>query len=239
MGSAYVFERTGVIWTERAHLFASDGASFDNFGVSTSISADTILIGASKHDTPRGTDAGSAYVYTRGTDGNWTEQAQLVAVDGEPNDTFGWAVAIEGDRAVVGAVFDGTAAGPEAGSACVYERTGANWSERARLFASDGAPGDRFSRSLALSGNRVVVGTIRDDTSAGTDAGSAYVFELNCCVTDVDLSGAVDLTDLAVLLAHFGTLADALPSDGDVDGDGDVDLSDLSALLANFGTTCP
>ena len=58
------------------------------------------------------------------------------------------------------------------------------------------------------------------------------------CVGDVDNDGDVDLSDLAELLAHYGTTSGATPADGDVDCDGDVDLSDLAALLAVYGTTC-
>jgi len=53
---------------------------------------------------------------------------------------------------------------------------------------------------------------------------------------DLDGDGDVDLTDLAVLLANFGTLTGATYEQGDIDGDGDVDLADLATLLANFGT---
>lgn len=58
---------------------------------------------------------------------------------------------------------------------------------------------------------------------------------------DINDDGAIDLNDLAALLAHFGTgpLPPANPLDGDVDGDQDVDLSDLSVLLAAFGRACP
>jgi len=58
----------------------------------------------------------------------------------------------------------------------------------------------------------------------------------------------VDLGDLSVLLANFGTASGATFADGDIDpplnldtlavGDGDVDLADLSRLLAAFGTDC-
>lgn len=56
------------------------------------------------------------------------------------------------------------------------------------------------------------------------------------CTGDLNNSGVVDLSDLAVLLAHFGTPGG--PADGDIDGNGTVDLSDLAALLSNFGVTC-
>ena len=53
---------------------------------------------------------------------------------------------------------------------------------------------------------------------------------------DLDGDSDVDLSDLAQLLAHYGTIGDATYWMGDIDGDGDVDLSDLAALLANYGT---
>jgi hypothetical protein len=59
------------------------------------------------------------------------------------------------------------------------------------------------------------------------------------CPGDVDGDGDVGLSDLAILLAHFGQPDGATRDDGDLDGDGDVDLADLAELLANFGTTCP
>lgn len=54
---------------------------------------------------------------------------------------------------------------------------------------------------------------------------------------DFDHDGATGLSDLAILLAHFGAAGGA--DDGDLDDDGDVDLQDLATLLSVYGTTCP
>lgn len=59
-----------------------------------------------------------------------------------------------------------------------------------------------------------------------------------CDQGDVDSDCDVDLTDLAVLLAHFGTPSGATRSIGDLDNDGDVDLTDLARLLSVFGLNC-
>ncbi|RMF85412.1 MAG: VCBS repeat-containing protein [Planctomycetota bacterium] len=56
------------------------------------------------------------------------------------------------------------------------------------------------------------------------------------CIGDTDADGDVDLTDLAILLAHFDQTGAGIP--GDVDDDGDVDLADLAQLLANFDQQC-
>ena len=55
---------------------------------------------------------------------------------------------------------------------------------------------------------------------------------------DLDVDSDVDLSDLARLLANYGTTSGATYHDGDLDCDGDVDLTDLAALLALYGTTC-
>ena len=61
-GSAYVFTRSGTIWTERQKLTASDGAFGDRFGESVAVDADTAIIGAIVDDD-NGSNSGSAYVF--------------------------------------------------------------------------------------------------------------------------------------------------------------------------------
>jgi len=101
-GSAYVYTHSGTVWIEQKKLTASDGAARDLFGRSVAIDGDTIVIGAHYHDTEKGEDSGSAYVYTRiGT--VWTEQVKLMAIDAAAKDRFGESVAIDGDTIVIGA----------------------------------------------------------------------------------------------------------------------------------------
>lgn len=85
----------------------------------------------------------------------------------------------------------------------------------------------------------VINGGMGSAGDAATDQAVTF-FEslLSPCPADVNGNGAVDLSDLALLLANFGTLSGATPDNGDLDADGDVDLSDLAALLSAFGTTC-
>jgi len=59
-----------------------------------------------------------------------------------------------------------------------------------------------------------------------------------CPLGDLNDDGVVDISDMASLLAYFGTTSGATYPYGDLDGDGDVDVEDLANLLANFGTSC-
>ena len=107
------------------------------------------------------------------------EDAKLLASDGAYFDLFGFSVAISGDTVVVGAHYDDDQGG-FSGSAYVFEKPDGGWSgtlsQTAKLLASDGAGWNLFGRSVAISGDTVVVGAHEDDDQ-GSDSGSAYVFE--------------------------------------------------------------
>ncbi|MFN2468534.1 MAG: FG-GAP repeat protein [Gaiellaceae bacterium] len=175
-GSAYVFTRTGGVWTEEQKLTAGDGAANDYLGgfFGVAISGDTAVVGASLDDVGATADQGSAYVFTRSA-GVWSEQQQLTASDGASGDAFGWSVAISGDTALVGADGDDVGANSAQGSAYVFTRTGTVWSEEQQLTASDGAANDFFG-TVAISGDTAVVGAFGDTVGANQFQGSAYVF---------------------------------------------------------------
>jgi len=118
-GSAYVFVRSGVTWTQQQKLVAGDGAVYDNFGSSVAIAGETAVMGAPNHDVGAHSAQGSAYAFVRsGT--TWSEQTQLVAADGATDDWFGYSVALSGDTAVVGAYWDNVGARTAQGSAYVF-----------------------------------------------------------------------------------------------------------------------
>jgi hypothetical protein len=116
-GSAYVFTRTGSVWTEQAKLLPSDGSPIDNFGLSVALEGDTAVIGA-RLDDDNGFNSGSAYVFTR-AGGVWTERTKLLPADGTGFEDFGISVALDGDRAIGGAFFDDDN-GESSGSAYVF-----------------------------------------------------------------------------------------------------------------------
>ena len=177
-GSAYVFVRSGTIWTQQAKVTAADGATNDYFGIAVSLSGDgnMMLVGSYGVDTVAGTDAGSAYVFVRsGT--NWSQQAKLTSGDGAASDLFGSAVSLNGDgsTALVGARYDDTTAGQNAGSAYVFVRSGTSWSQQAKLTAGGASSNDEFgcAASLSLDGNLALVGAL------GRITGIAFAFARN------------------------------------------------------------
>jgi hypothetical protein len=102
------------------------------------------------------------------------EEVKLLASDGAASDELGHAVAIEGNRMVVGADLNDHV-GNNAGAVYVYEYDGVHWIE-SKIIASDGAAGDLFGTSVSVSGDRILVGSPSDDDNGG-DSGSAYVYD--------------------------------------------------------------
>ncbi|MCH8037690.1 MAG: FG-GAP repeat protein, partial [Proteobacteria bacterium] len=125
---------------------------------------------------------------------------RLLRLDGDASDNFGFSVGLSGNIAVVGAPFDEENGG-SSGSAYVFRRddnltpsdVGDDfWVQQAMLAASDGAIDDDFGASVAISGNRAIVGAAKDDDACSGDedpncnSGSAYVFRRDDNGTPLD-----------------------------------------------------
>ncbi len=170
-------------------ITASDAALGDQFGNSVAIHGNTAIVGAPFDDTTATdgdniADSGSAYIFTKGSTGNWSQQAKLVAYDAAAGANFGGSVAIYENTAIVGAYgYDPN--GPNAalensGVAYIFIRdNNGNWSQQAKLTATDAATGNNFGNSVAIYENTVIVGAWYGDNEGNTNSGSAYIFTRN------------------------------------------------------------
>jgi len=149
----------------------TDGASGDSFGISVAVDGTTAVIGAYKNASSRG----AAYVFVCSS-GVWTQQAKLVAADSATTDDFGFAVAVMGDTAVIGAYNKYVNPYSSAGAAYVFTRTGTTWSQQAKLLAGDPANSDFFGYSVALSSDTAVIGAYAKRVGSNAAQGAAYVF---------------------------------------------------------------
>ena len=214
-GAAYVFTRNGTTWSQEAYLKAPNADAGDQFGLAVAISGNTIVVGTSQEGSNQSTitngntaslnnsmsQAGAAYVFTR-TGNTWSQEAYLKAPNTNNGAQFGQTVSIDGNTIVVGAfgeasnqtfiTNDSTASldtsAPQAGAAYVFTRTGSTWSQQAYLKAPNADAGDQFGQTVAIMGNKIVVGangeaSLQTTITAvpGTDnlapqAGAAYVF---------------------------------------------------------------
>ena len=217
-GAAYVFVRNGTSWSQQAYLKASNAQANDSFGISVAISGDTIVVGAETESSSQTTitngstasadnsaaNSGATYVFVRsGT--SWSQQAYLKAPNAAANDRFGSSVAISSDTIVVGTseedsnqttITNGSTASADnsaanSGAAYVFVRSGTSWSQQAYLKTPNAEADDLFGRSVAISGDSVVVGAFHEDSAQTTitngstasadnsasNTGAAYVFK--------------------------------------------------------------
>lgn len=162
-GSAYVFDLAS--GQQRFKLVGSDSSNNDNFGFSVAIVGNIGIIGA--------INRGAAYLFNLTTG---EELGILELSDGSDNTAFGVSVAASGDLILVGAEDDGSET--HRGAAYLFDLTSRQQIQK--LTAVDQADSDLFGFNVALSGNRAIVGALREDgDSENTNAnrGAAYVFE--------------------------------------------------------------
>ncbi len=200
-------------------LVASDGDLFDRFGWSVAVSRDSgdVAVVGAPYDNDKGSESGSAYVFTRDAAGTWAQTQKLLASDGAAYHLFGSSVAVSGDVAIVGAHgYD-----YEKGAAYVFTRdAGGTWTQTQKLVASDGDVGDNFGWSVAVSGDVAIVGAYGEAESGMWNSGAAYVFTRDAGGTwtqtqklvasdrgaydEFGISLAVD-GDIAIIGAHYDT----------------------------------
>lgn len=100
---------------------------------------------------------------------------KLLPVDGAPEDLFGWSVAVAGERVLVGMPFNDDN-GLESGAAYVFDAvTGL---QLHKLLPSDGGAIDQFGNDVALRGTIAVIGAPVDTNQNGSNAGAAYIFDV-------------------------------------------------------------
>jgi hypothetical protein len=151
---------------EETKLQAPTGVMFDTLGGAVAISGDRAIVAQTSTF-----HAGSVFVFER-TAGAWSLADTLTASDGGGGGGFGQAVALSGDRAIVGAPSDASGAG----SAYVYEYASGVWTEVVKLAPAALVASDDFGRTVAIAGDRAIVGAPSDD-DLGILSGAAYVFE--------------------------------------------------------------
>lgn len=171
-GSTYLFRQVGTNWIEDSKLTASDGMAYDSFGSAVALDENVLLVGAPQ-DTVNTDGPGIAYVFRRG-DSGWIQEAKLIASDAAANDQFGYAVAIQGNVALIGAPFE-DGYGSNSGATYVFRWNGINWIEEARLTASDASYDDAFGYAVSLDGDVALIGASFEDGQADA-SGAAYVF---------------------------------------------------------------
>lgn len=185
VGSAYVFEADPASgqFVQTQLLGHEDPVRSEKFGQVVAIAGDWILVGseggARKHNP------GFVRAFRRGADGVWALEQVLQAADAQHHDRFGYQIAMDGDRALISAIWeDGGRGDPASATGTVYlfrlDSDGDTW-EQAGLFRSpDRRKQDFFGMGLFIGPGYYLLGSAALDGIHGArarDIGAFYVFD--------------------------------------------------------------
>ncbi|XMB85266.1 hypothetical protein RJG79_07500 [Mycoplasmatota bacterium WC44] len=159
-------------------ITSDNDKSSDSFGGSIAISGNKVVVGAHMEDN-NGSSSGSIYIYDlRKIPGTAGYKTKITPSDGEDWDMFGYSVAIDGTKVVVGAYGDDDK-GLDSGSVYVYDitRKPGSTGHETKIMASNGVSRDFFGSTVAIEGDIVVVGAYGDDEK-GEESGCIYIYDL-------------------------------------------------------------
>jgi len=187
VGAAWVFTRSGAVWTQQAKLIGTGYNGAPTQGTSVALSADgnTAIVGGPRDafSNTNGALIGAAWVFTR-SNGVWTQQgSKLVGSGYAGSPEQGYSVALSGDgsTALLGGPFDGSA-GP-IGAAWVFTLNNGVWAQQgSKLIGSDveAHPEQGWSVALSADGNTAMLGGPGDNTGVG----AAWIFTQSAGVWD-------------------------------------------------------
>ena len=215
-GAVYLFRRNqgGVdAWGQVAKVTPSVGKQYAEFGGALGLDRGRLVVGA-RFMVEGVTKSGAAYVFERNEGGAeaWGQVAMLLPETPNSFQNFGGAVAIQGDRILVGASGD-NAVIEKGGAGYLFERNagGANaWGQLAKLAPDKISQFDHVGNAVSLHGG-VAILAARGDDDQNTDAGAVWIFERNETGADAwaqvakvtaDDGGATD--DLGVAVSVHG-----------------------------------
>lgn len=189
-GAIYVFTKPASGWanaTQAAKLTASDGAAYDDLGLSVAIAGDTVVAGAPKAaigglaGVGSNNAQGAVYLFTKPVLG-WTDatqSAKLTASDGASSDDLGQSVAVSGATVVAGAPEAAVEGRQHQGAAYVFREPPLRWADSTqtvKLTALDGSHDDALGYSVAVSGTTIVAGSPGAGINGHARAGALYAF---------------------------------------------------------------
>ncbi|MBN4070949.1 T9SS type A sorting domain-containing protein [Crocinitomix catalasitica] len=197
-GAAYIFERSGGVWTEVAKIQNFDRETWDRFGYDVAIDTNTVIVCSYSEDELEDgvsgslTNPGSVHIFDRDGAGSWNQVDKIVPLDRNSGDHFGYSLDIHGDRMVLGCHSDnhdesGGAYLEDAGSAYIFEKVApGDWEQFQKIDASDRAEYDDHGIACAIWEYTVMVGAeYQDFNVVGADsldeAGAVYIYADSLC----------------------------------------------------------
>jgi len=176
-GAAYIFRFDTDNWDFADRITAPDAEHYGMFGVSVGVSDGFAVVGSLGATVDGVAMAGAAYFFQRSTSIDWhtIPATRVTAASPAEDDWFGFASAIEGDRAMVAGFLRDVAAVAD-GEARVYARSSGNtWTLAGSVSPSDATDNTYFGMSLSMDEVRAVVGATAAPPAVA--AGAVYILK--------------------------------------------------------------
>lgn len=176
-GSAFAFRFRDGAWQPETKLIPLDASTGDAFGYAVAVDGDLAVVSAQTDDLPSLTDAGSAWVFSR--DNNQWLAGDITFTGSTPGatDQNGQACAIDGDYAISGAEGATDTAVANSGVAYIWNRgTSTGWTQQLRRTSGSQEANQAFGRSVAISGDTVIVGAPGRDFGVALDQGCVFLY---------------------------------------------------------------
>ena len=156
-GNAFIYEKSGGVWSETLKFAPADRAAGDAFGSNRSMmTANTIFLG-SRFDDDTGLNSGSAYIYVKSA-GSWVEDQKFIAPNGAANDSFGINASFTNNTAVVGAPLKDHPNGTiTSGAVYIVTNGDITGPMLTRSYPNNGDTGITTNQALELEFNDIVV----------------------------------------------------------------------------------
>ncbi|MCH2135564.1 MAG: FG-GAP repeat protein [Phycisphaerales bacterium] len=285
-GAAHVYRFDEAQWMHEAHLVPSVGGQFGWGGRSVAVHGDRVAFGANLEAVDGIPAAGCVYLWRYSPESGWLLEARLTHPDPGPGDylgydialdgnrlvagailadgpseeedigevvtwtltpegpqlestisppdliggEFGYSVALQGDRLLVGAIFN-SASGPVAGAAYRLVRQDGNWHPVGTAFPPPPQDGSQMGYAVGLWQNTAVVGCPRYDSTPRSGRVLITPFAAPC-PGDTNADQTVGVDDILTIIAQWGACPDC---GGDVTQDGHVGVDDILLVIARWG----
>jgi len=175
-GAAYIYTRSGAMWSLQQKLIPSDGAFGDTFGLSTALESNRVAISAPQDDDGH-TDTGSLYIFER-NGVSWTEKAKIVASDGELGDRLGlFTMGISGNYVAAAAPWSNDN-GSNSGATYLFKLVNGSWTEQEKIVGNDVTADDWYGIASDIDGDWILMGAERS-SSVYADGGSVYAYSIS------------------------------------------------------------
>lgn len=157
-GSLHVFRRSGGAFVHEVELLPPQATADQRFGSAVAILDATTIVVGMPGDSVAGTTASGRVLVFRRLAASWTAVATLQSPDAAAGDDFGAALAVQGDRLLVGAPrVDAVGGIIDAGAVEVFDTT-AGFAWLGRLAEAQPAANARFGSALWLDAAHAIVG---------------------------------------------------------------------------------